>query len=165
MAVAQLYFHLAPKAEVGVIAKALVRLMRSHRSVRRMEDHWGWMCFDEVTRQCQNNVKMSGNVIVHPYLLYLLLSLLPPPPGVIIKCFCHSVIIYMHLVSIKISILLSALHMKIVDEKSVSSTIRFIMLWQDHWINCDNTITAWSGGGWISWFSFVFTFSTAKSSM
>lgn len=33
MAVAQLYFHLAPKAEVGVIAKALVRLMRSHRSV------------------------------------------------------------------------------------------------------------------------------------
>lgn len=33
MAVAQLYFHLAPKAEVGVIAKALVRLMRSHRLV------------------------------------------------------------------------------------------------------------------------------------
>lgn len=30
---AQLYFHLAPKAEVGVIAKALVRLLRSHRSV------------------------------------------------------------------------------------------------------------------------------------
>uniref|UniRef100_A0A3Q0T3T0 AP-3 complex subunit beta n=1 Tax=Amphilophus citrinellus TaxID=61819 RepID=A0A3Q0T3T0_AMPCI len=30
MAVAQLYFHLAPKAEVGVIAKALVRLLRSH---------------------------------------------------------------------------------------------------------------------------------------
>lgn len=34
MAVAQLYFHLAPKAEVGVIAKALVRLLRSHRCVR-----------------------------------------------------------------------------------------------------------------------------------
>uniref|UniRef100_A0A8C3TZI2 AP-3 complex subunit beta n=1 Tax=Catharus ustulatus TaxID=91951 RepID=A0A8C3TZI2_CATUS len=34
MAVAQLYFHLAPKAEVGVIAKALVRLLRSHRSVQ-----------------------------------------------------------------------------------------------------------------------------------
>lgn len=33
MAVAQLYFHLAPKAEVGVIAKALVRLLRSHRHV------------------------------------------------------------------------------------------------------------------------------------
>lgn len=33
MAVAQLYFHLAPKAEVGVIAKALVRLLRSHRYV------------------------------------------------------------------------------------------------------------------------------------
>lgn len=33
MAVAQLYFHLAPKAEVGVIAKALVRLLRSHRWV------------------------------------------------------------------------------------------------------------------------------------
>lgn len=31
MAVAQLYFHLAPKVEVGVIAKALVRLLRSHR--------------------------------------------------------------------------------------------------------------------------------------
>nr|XP_023663000.1 AP-3 complex subunit beta-2-like isoform X3 [Paramormyrops kingsleyae] len=34
MAVAQLYFHLAPKAEVGVIAKALVRLMRSHSEVQ-----------------------------------------------------------------------------------------------------------------------------------
>lgn len=34
MAVAQLYFHLAPKAEVGVIAKALVRLLRSHRCAR-----------------------------------------------------------------------------------------------------------------------------------
>uniref|UniRef100_G1SR17 AP-3 complex subunit beta n=1 Tax=Oryctolagus cuniculus TaxID=9986 RepID=G1SR17_RABIT len=36
MAVAQLYFHLAPKAEVGVIAKALVRLLRSHREVKQM---------------------------------------------------------------------------------------------------------------------------------
>ena len=35
MAVAQLYFHLAPKAEVGVIAKALVRLLRSHRCASR----------------------------------------------------------------------------------------------------------------------------------
>ncbi|PWA24462.1 hypothetical protein CCH79_00011759, partial [Gambusia affinis] len=34
MAVAQLYFHLAPKAEVGVIAKALVRLLRSHCEVQ-----------------------------------------------------------------------------------------------------------------------------------
>ncbi|XP_049928635.1 AP-3 complex subunit beta-2 isoform X12 [Epinephelus moara] len=34
MAVAQLYFHLAPKAEVGVIAKALVRLLRSHSEVQ-----------------------------------------------------------------------------------------------------------------------------------
>ncbi|XP_059401960.1 AP-3 complex subunit beta-2-like isoform X6 [Carassius carassius] len=34
MAVAQLYFHLAPKAEVGIIAKALVRLMRSHSEVQ-----------------------------------------------------------------------------------------------------------------------------------
>ncbi|XP_033904347.3 AP-3 complex subunit beta-2-like isoform X8 [Acipenser ruthenus] len=34
MAVAQLYFHLAPKAEVGVIAKAQVRLMRSHSEVQ-----------------------------------------------------------------------------------------------------------------------------------
>lgn len=40
MAVAQLYFHLAPKAEVGVIAKALVRLLRSHRSVAP----WLWWC-------------------------------------------------------------------------------------------------------------------------
>jgi len=32
--VAQLYFHLAPKAEVGVIAKALVRLLRSHSEVQ-----------------------------------------------------------------------------------------------------------------------------------
>ncbi|XP_072554582.1 AP-3 complex subunit beta-2-like isoform X1 [Paramormyrops kingsleyae] len=34
MAVAQLYFHLAPKAEVVVIAKALVRLLRSHSEVQ-----------------------------------------------------------------------------------------------------------------------------------
>uniref|UniRef100_A0A8C9T6F3 AP-3 complex subunit beta n=1 Tax=Scleropages formosus TaxID=113540 RepID=A0A8C9T6F3_SCLFO len=34
MAVAQLYFHLAPKAEVGVTAKALVRLLRSHSEVQ-----------------------------------------------------------------------------------------------------------------------------------
>ncbi|XP_072881051.1 AP-3 complex subunit beta-2 isoform X4 [Hemitrygon akajei] len=34
MAVAQLYFHLAPRAEVGVIAKALVRLLRSHSEVQ-----------------------------------------------------------------------------------------------------------------------------------
>ncbi|KAM9312783.1 AP-3 complex subunit beta-2 isoform 2-T2 [Gastrophryne carolinensis] len=34
MAVAQLYFHLAPKAEVGVIAKPLVRLLRSHSEVQ-----------------------------------------------------------------------------------------------------------------------------------
>ncbi|XP_077173501.1 AP-3 complex subunit beta-2 isoform X2 [Paroedura picta] len=34
MSVAQLYFHLAPKAEVGVIAKASVRLLRSHSEVQ-----------------------------------------------------------------------------------------------------------------------------------
>ncbi|XP_056271616.1 AP-3 complex subunit beta-2 isoform X2 [Pseudoliparis swirei] len=34
MAVAQLYFHLAPKVEVGVIAKGLVRLLRSHSEVQ-----------------------------------------------------------------------------------------------------------------------------------
>ncbi|KAM3870437.1 AP-3 complex subunit beta-2 isoform 2-T2 [Diretmus argenteus] len=34
MAVAQLYFHLAPKVEIGVIAKALVRLLRSHSEVQ-----------------------------------------------------------------------------------------------------------------------------------
>uniref|UniRef100_A0A8C9VJJ3 AP-3 complex subunit beta n=1 Tax=Scleropages formosus TaxID=113540 RepID=A0A8C9VJJ3_SCLFO len=39
MAVAQLYFHLAPKAEVGVTAKALVRLLRSHRSVLMGTSH------------------------------------------------------------------------------------------------------------------------------
>lgn len=33
MAVAQLYFHLAPKAEVGTIAKVLVHLLWNHRSV------------------------------------------------------------------------------------------------------------------------------------
>lgn len=40
MAVAQLYFHLAPKAEVGVIAKALVRLLRSHRCVPAPPHSW-----------------------------------------------------------------------------------------------------------------------------
>ncbi|XP_043919639.1 AP-3 complex subunit beta-1 [Protopterus annectens] len=34
LAVAQLYWHLAPKAEVGIIAKALIRLLRSHREVQ-----------------------------------------------------------------------------------------------------------------------------------
>ena len=34
MAVAQLYHHLAPKSEVGVVAKGLIRLLRSHREVQ-----------------------------------------------------------------------------------------------------------------------------------
>ncbi|XP_022105221.1 AP-3 complex subunit beta-2-like isoform X3 [Acanthaster planci] len=34
MAVAQMYHHLAPKNEVGMIAKPLVRLLRSHREVQ-----------------------------------------------------------------------------------------------------------------------------------
>lgn len=42
MAVAQLYFHLAPKAEVGVIAKALVRLLRSHRCAPRPAPPTQW---------------------------------------------------------------------------------------------------------------------------
>lgn len=31
MAVAQLYWHLAPKHEVNIVTKSLVRLLRSHR--------------------------------------------------------------------------------------------------------------------------------------
>lgn len=31
MGVAQLFHHIAPKTEVGVVAKPLVRLLRSHR--------------------------------------------------------------------------------------------------------------------------------------
>ncbi|XP_069079489.1 AP-3 complex subunit beta-1 isoform X2 [Pleurodeles waltl] len=34
MAVGQLYWHLAPSSEVGIVAKALVRLLRSHREVQ-----------------------------------------------------------------------------------------------------------------------------------
>lgn len=34
MAVAQLYHHLAPRSEVSVIAKSLIRLLRSHREVQ-----------------------------------------------------------------------------------------------------------------------------------
>ncbi|NXY41363.1 AP3B1 protein, partial [Ceuthmochares aereus] len=34
MAVAQLYWHLAPKAEAGVVSKSLVRLLRSNREVQ-----------------------------------------------------------------------------------------------------------------------------------
>lgn len=34
MAVAQLYHHLAPKADVAVVARALIRLLRSHREVQ-----------------------------------------------------------------------------------------------------------------------------------
>jgi AP-3 complex subunit beta len=34
MSVAQLYHHLAPKSEVNIISKALIRLLRSHREVQ-----------------------------------------------------------------------------------------------------------------------------------
>lgn len=34
MAVAQLYHHLAPRADVPIVAKALIRLLRSHREVQ-----------------------------------------------------------------------------------------------------------------------------------
>lgn len=34
MSVAQLYFHCAPKAEVGTVGKALIRLLRSHKEVQ-----------------------------------------------------------------------------------------------------------------------------------
>lgn len=34
MAVAQLYHHLAPKSEVSLIAKSLIRLLRSYREVQ-----------------------------------------------------------------------------------------------------------------------------------
>lgn len=34
MAVAQLYYHLAPKCDVSSVAKALVRLLRSHREIQ-----------------------------------------------------------------------------------------------------------------------------------
>ena len=34
MAVAQLYHHLAPKNEVGIVAKPLIRLLKGHRRVR-----------------------------------------------------------------------------------------------------------------------------------
>ncbi len=31
MAVAQLYYYLAPKSEIQLVAKSLIRLLRSHR--------------------------------------------------------------------------------------------------------------------------------------
>ena len=34
MGVAQLYHHLAPRSEVMVVAKALIRLLRSHREAQ-----------------------------------------------------------------------------------------------------------------------------------
>ncbi|XP_013411486.1 AP-3 complex subunit beta-2 isoform X2 [Lingula anatina] len=34
MAVAQLYYHCAPRAEVGMVAKSLIRLLRSHKEVQ-----------------------------------------------------------------------------------------------------------------------------------
>lgn len=34
LAVAQLYYHMAPKNEIGVIAKSLIRLLRNHREVQ-----------------------------------------------------------------------------------------------------------------------------------
>ncbi|XP_041375514.1 AP-3 complex subunit beta-2-like [Gigantopelta aegis] len=34
MAVAQLYYHCAPKAEVGVVSKSLIRLLRNHKEIQ-----------------------------------------------------------------------------------------------------------------------------------
>lgn len=34
MAVAQLYHHLAPREDVAVVTRALIRLLRSHREVQ-----------------------------------------------------------------------------------------------------------------------------------
>ena len=34
MAVAQLYHHIAPRNEVGIIAKPLIRLLKGHREVQ-----------------------------------------------------------------------------------------------------------------------------------
>lgn len=34
MSVAQLYHHLAPKSDVAVVTKSLIRLLRSHREVQ-----------------------------------------------------------------------------------------------------------------------------------
>jgi AP-3 complex subunit beta len=34
MAVAQLYYHLAPSADVSMVAKALIRLLRSYREIQ-----------------------------------------------------------------------------------------------------------------------------------
>lgn len=34
MSVAQLYHHVAPKSDVLVVAKSLIRLLRSHREVQ-----------------------------------------------------------------------------------------------------------------------------------
>ena len=36
MAVAQIYYYIAPKNEAQIVAKALVRLLRSHRYVLMM---------------------------------------------------------------------------------------------------------------------------------
>ena len=34
MAVAQLYYHLAPSADVSIVARALIRLLRSYREIQ-----------------------------------------------------------------------------------------------------------------------------------
>jgi AP-3 complex subunit beta len=34
MAVAQLYYHVAPRMEVNIVIKALIRLLRSHNEVQ-----------------------------------------------------------------------------------------------------------------------------------
>lgn len=39
MAVAQLYHHVAPRSEVMIAAKALIRLLRSHREVQSIVLH------------------------------------------------------------------------------------------------------------------------------
>ena len=39
IAVAQLHHHLAPKSDVGVVARALIRLLRSHREVQTVALH------------------------------------------------------------------------------------------------------------------------------
>lgn len=64
MAVVQLYHHTAPSNEVMVAAKALIRLLRSHREVQTIVLH----CIANISVTRKVNFKMFDfNLYILPY--------------------------------------------------------------------------------------------------
>lgn len=56
MAVSQLYFHIAPRNEIHIIAKALIRLLRSHKEIQ------------SVVLTCIASLSLKHKPVFEPYL-------------------------------------------------------------------------------------------------